>query len=72
MAVNLAIATGLFWSSIWTILTLASPAATVDLRGLDEISENYPVSFVFSSLNQKNNNHKKTFLASSSSRSTVG
>ena len=52
MAVNLAIATGLFWSSIWTILTLASPAATVDLRGLDEISENYPASFVFSSLNQ--------------------
>ena len=43
--------TDLFWLSVRTIFTLASQAATVDLCGFDEISENYPVSFVFISLN---------------------
>ena len=53
MAVNLAIATGLFWSSIWTILTLASPAARVDLCGFDEISDvNFTLSLNFSSENK--------------------
>ena len=45
------IMTDLFWLNVRTIFTLASQAATVDLCGFDEISENYPVSFVFSSLN---------------------
>ena len=45
------IMTDLFWLSVRTNFTLASQAATVDLCGFDEISENYPVSFVFSSLN---------------------
>ena len=45
------IMTDLFWLNVRTIFTLASQAATVDLCGFDEISENYPVSFVFISLN---------------------
>lgn len=53
MAVNLSIATGLFWLSIWIILTLASAAATVDLCGFDEISdENSTLSLNFSSENK--------------------
>lgn len=53
MAVNLSIATGLFCLSIWTILTLASPAAIVDLCGFDEIGEeNVTLSLNFSSENE--------------------
>lgn len=56
MAVNLFIATGLFCLSISTILTLASPAAIVDLCGFDEISEeNFTLSLNFSSENGMNN-----------------
>ena len=56
MAVNLSVATGLFCLSIWTILTLASPAASVDLCGFDEISEeNFTLSLNFSSENEMRN-----------------
>ena len=53
MAVNLPIATGLFCLSIWSVLTLASEAATVDLCGFDEISEdNFTLSLTLPSENE--------------------
>lgn len=56
MAVNLCTAAGLFCLSIWTILASASPAATVDLCGFDEISEeNFTLTLNFSSENAVKN-----------------
>lgn len=55
MATNLYIA-GLFFLSIWTTLASATQAATVDLCGIDEISdENFTLSLNFSNENAMKN-----------------
>ena len=69
MAANLSIPTGLFCFSIWTILTLVSSAATVDLCGFNEFSEeNFTLSLNFSSENEMKNGTKcsRTVLLKSS------